>query len=57
MISFVYYPIYLEQIHLDLYLDSDPEDAPIYTGHLLFNVTKSVTWLFIAQSLLLPNLP
>ena len=38
--------------NLDCYLDLDPEDAPVYTGHSLFNITKSVTLLFIVQSLL-----
>ena len=38
--------------NLDCYLDRNQEDAPIYTGHSLFNITKSVTLLFIVQSLL-----
>ena len=34
-----------------------PEDAPIYTGHSLFNITKSITLFFIVQSLLHHNPP
>ena len=39
------------------YLDHDPEDVPIYTGHSLFNTTKHITLLFIVHSLLLCNPP
>ena len=27
---------------LDLYLDRDPEDASVYTGHSFFKITKKV---------------
>ena len=37
--------------NLDRYLDSDPEDTPVYTGHSFFIITKSVTVAFIVQSL------
>ena len=37
--------------NLDGYLDSDPEDATIYTVHSLFNIIKSVKTGFIVQSL------
>ena len=37
--------------NFDRYLDRNPEDAPVYTGHSLLNVTKIIT-LFIVQSLL-----
>ena len=37
---------------MDRYLDSDPEDAPVNMGYSLFDITKSVTLLFIVQSLL-----
>ena len=43
---------------LDHYLNCDPEDALVYTGHLV-NITKIVTLLFIVQPLLhhiLPNI-
>ena len=57
------YPIYTEQNDLDLnldcdldgYLDCDLEDASVYTGHSLFDKTKSITLLFTAQSLLHRN--
>ena len=42
--------------NLDSDLDSDPEDVPIYTRHSLFNTTKRIALLFIAQSLLHLNL-
>ena len=57
----VLYPIKTEQYHLDrnldCNLDSDPEDVPVYTGHSLFNTTKRITLLFIAQSVLHHNPP
>ena len=43
--------------HLDCNLDRDPEDVPVYTGHLLFNTTKRITLLFTVQSLLHRNPP
>ena len=47
--------VYTEQNYLgcdlDCYLDYDPEDAPVYTEHSLFNITKSVMIVFIVQSL------
>ena len=46
------YSVYTEQSYLDCDLDCDPEDAPVATGNSLFNITKSVTLLFIVQSLL-----
>ena len=49
------YPIYMEQNNLDRYLDcymdQDPEDAPVYMGHSLFNITKGTMIVFIVQSL------
>ena len=51
----------MEENHLDRDLDSDHNgyldgdcdlaDAPVYTGHSLFNITKSVTVVFIVQPL------
>ena len=32
--------------NLDRYLDRNPEDAPVYMGHSLFNTTKRVILLF-----------
>ena len=43
--------------NLDCYLDRDPDDVPLYTGHSLFNSTKCTTLLFIVQSLLHRNPP
>ena len=37
--------------NLDYHLDSNPEDASVYIGHLLFNLTKSIMIVFIVQSL------
>ena len=42
-------PVYMEQNYLGH--DHNPEDAPIYTGDLLFNITKSITLQFIVRSL------
>ena len=36
---------------LDINLDHDPEDAPVHTGHSLFNLTMRVTFVFIVLSL------
>ena len=57
-------PVYTEQNYLDCdldckldrYLDPNQEDAPVYTGHSLFNTTKCVPLLFIVQSLLYHNI-
>ena len=55
------YPVYTEQNYLDRNLDwnldRDPDDASVYTGHELFNITKIVTLLVIVQSLLHSNPP
>ena len=50
------FPVYIEQNDLDLVLDDidldcNPEDAPIYMGHSLFNIKKRITFTFIVQSL------
>ena len=56
----VIYPVYMEQnyldsfnldCNLDYYLDRDPEEAPIYMRHSLFNITKTITIAFIVKSL------
>ena len=58
----MYYPVSTEQKCLDLDrvldrdLDLDPEDAPIYTGHSLFNIPTIVTLLFNVQSSIYGNL-
>ena len=44
-------PVYMEQNYLDRNRDANPEAAPVYTGHSLFNITKNVTIVFIVQSL------
>ena len=48
------YPVYMKQNYidrnLDHYLDRYPEDMPVYTAHPLFNIIKSITFLFIVQS-------
>ena len=45
----------MEQNDLDCDLDRDLdrilENAPIYTGHSMFIITKSITFVFIVQSL------
>ena len=54
-----FYPLYPEQNNLDRnsesnvdhYLDCVPEDGAVYMGHSLFNITKSVTVVFILQPL------
>ena len=43
--------------NLDHDLDRDPEDAPVYIGHSLFNKTMLITLLLIVQSLLNHNSP
>ena len=47
---------YLEP-NVDCNLDRNPEDVPVYMEHSLFNTTKRITLLFIAQSLLHRNPP
>ena len=34
-------------IWIAIWIDRDPQDVPIYTGHPLFNTTKRITLLFI----------
>ena len=36
---------------------SNPDDVSVYMGHSFFNTTKSITMLFIVQSLLHHNQP
>ena len=36
-------------VFINLY--HDPEDAPIYTKHSLFKITRHITFVFIVQSL------
>ena len=37
--------------NLECDLDRDPDEAPVYAGHSLFNMTKSVTVFIIDQIL------
>ena len=43
----------IHNLHRDpiRFLDRYPEGALFYTGHLLFNIANSVTFVFIVQSL------
>ena len=51
-------PVYTKQNYLDRNLDCYlGEEAPVYTGRSLFNITKIVTLLFVVQSLLYRNSP
>ena len=50
------YPVFTEQNDLDLdlddiFLDCDPEDAPVYKGRIMFNITKDIIFVIVAQSL------
>ena len=50
-VSYALLLIYLDRDMDDINLDRDPEDAPVYTRHSLFNRSKHVTFVFIVQSL------
>ena len=47
----IYIPVTQSKTDLDCDLDCDPIDAPVSMGHSLFNITKSITLLFIVQAL------
>ena len=49
--------IYIQFTRSKNFLHRNPEDAPVYTEHSLFNKTKLIKLLFIVQSLLHHNPP